>query len=128
MPELQVSEAQHDAIRRRIDYKAPPHSPPGETFVIYEVFLDGEAKLLGMNKLYPSGVPAPDEAVRKATGEAVLSLRIRTRFIFGHDVSVSKPVAATKPGAARLGQRRPVPQPAPASPAESAAPPDDPAK
>lgn len=63
------SQARLDEIGARIDYKVAPDARPGALKADFQVFLDADGAILGVNKKKGSGVPDFDAAVAKAIRE-----------------------------------------------------------
>ena len=66
-PDVAPTAERLDEIRTRIDYKFAPPVRKGTTLeATFDVFLDADGSVLGMNKLLGSGEKAFDDAVEKA--------------------------------------------------------------
>jgi hypothetical protein len=64
--DVPVTAERIEAIRRLIDYRPGKDVPPGEQAVEFQVLLDADDTVLGMNKLKTPGDPAYAAAVEKA--------------------------------------------------------------
>jgi protein TonB len=64
--DVPVTAERIEAIRRLIDYRPGKDVPPGEQAVVFQVLLDEDNTVLGMNKLKIPGDPAYAIAVEKA--------------------------------------------------------------
>ncbi|PWF42899.1 TonB C-terminal domain-containing protein [Massilia glaciei] len=89
-PDVPITEAQVDEIASRIKFKSPPGAPPGKREVEFQVFLDADGSVLGMNKLGRSIEPAYDDAVEAAIKQSkpfpatsVKVFRVRFGFTLG---------------------------------------------
>lgn len=81
-----------EEIRSRIKYKWPANTASGEYAAEFEVFIDAEGAVLGMNKLRSSGNQDYDAAVEKAIRETKpFPVGTRTRFTLRYGVTFNKP-------------------------------------
>lgn len=53
-----------------LNFQPPPDAPPGEHVVDFEVFLDADGKVIGMNRMRESQLPGFDAAVEAAVRAA----------------------------------------------------------
>lgn len=91
-PDQAPSQERIDEIRSRIDYKWPPNTPEGEYVAIYDVFIDADGTVLGMNKISSSGNKGYDAAVEKAIKETrAFPKGTKTRFTLSYGMKFSKP-------------------------------------
>lgn len=80
-----------DEIASRIDYKWPSDTADGEYGVSYDVFIDADGAVLGMNLLSSSGVKGYDQAVAKAIRESKpFPGGTKTRFTLRYRVNLKR--------------------------------------
>ncbi|WP_256081531.1 TonB C-terminal domain-containing protein [Massilia sp. YIM B04103] len=85
------SQEQIEDIRSRIHYKWPSDTAPGEYAVVYEVFIDADGVVLGMNRKQSSGNKGYDKAVEKAIREtSPFPKGTQTVFLLRYGVIFSK--------------------------------------
>ena len=94
-PEKPLSQERIDEIRSRISYQWPADLVVGEYIAVYDVFIDADGGILGMNKVSSSGVNGYDAAVAKAIRESKpFPPGTKTRFTLRYGVTVGKPAAS----------------------------------
>ncbi|KQZ34270.1 TonB family protein [Duganella sp. Root1480D1] len=91
MPEKGPSQERINEIASRIDYKWPRNTVNGEYLVSYDVFIDADGAVLGMNLLRSSGNKDYDEAVKKAIRETKpFPPGTKTRFNLRYWVNIKR--------------------------------------
>ncbi len=91
-PDVPPTQERIDDIRSRIDFKWPANTPVGEYVVSYDVFIDADGAVLGMNKLSSSGNKGYDAAVEKAIKESKpFPKGTKTRFTLNYGMRFNKP-------------------------------------
>jgi protein TonB len=91
-PSIKVSQEQLDEIQSRITYHPVKRPPPGSYQVKYDVFLDADGAVLGMNLVQRSGLSDFDEAVAKALRETrTFKPNTETRFQVAYALIVQPP-------------------------------------
>jgi protein TonB len=86
------SEERIAEIRSRIKYKWPANTPVGEYAVVYDVFIDADGAVLGMNLIESSGNKAYDAAVQQAIRETKpFPAGTKTRFSLRYGMKFSQP-------------------------------------
>lgn len=90
-PEKAPSQKLIDDIGSRIEFQWPRQTAPGDYAVTYDVFIDADGSVLGMNLVRSSGNKGYDDAVKKAIRESKpFPPGTKTRFPLRYGVTFKK--------------------------------------